>query len=278
MKFSLISNILNKLRRPSNVSFISKRQEFVFVSLLLTAGLVVTQLLSDYRYPMTIVLSLVTYAGSSFVLRRDLKGIKRFTLLILPTLFTTAVTLFYFLLPFRWITRIPVASLYILGMYALFLTENIYNVAANRTIALLRAAHTVGFLITLVTYFLLLSSLLAFRLHAIPTMILIGIITFVLTLQILWAVELTDKIGKRLLDITIIISVIFTQLAWILSYWSVKSTVKALFMTTVFYSIVGLAQQYLVERMYKKTVIEFISVAIIVGLVFLLATNGRGSF
>jgi hypothetical protein len=259
-------------------SFISKRQEFVFISLVLTLGLILTQLLSDYRYPMTVILSLAAYFGSAFALRRDLRGVEFFTLLILPTLFTTAVTLFYFLLPLRWITRIPVAALYILGMYALLLTENIYNVAANRTIALLRAAHTVGFLITLVTYFLLLSTILTFRLHALPTMTFVGGITFILTLQILWAVELTPQLSKRLREITLIISVLFTQFAWILSFWSVKSTMKALLLTTCFYSIVGLSQQYLVERMYRKTIVEFSIVVLVVGVAFLLATNWRGAF
>ena len=62
--------------------------------------------------------------------------------LTLPTLFTAAVGLFYFLLPVRWLTRLPVVILYSIGIYALLLTENIYNVAAERTIALFRAAHS----------------------------------------------------------------------------------------------------------------------------------------
>ena len=63
--------------------------------------------------------------------------------------FYGAVAFFYFLLPVRWLTRIPVVVLYAVGIYALLLTENIYNVAADRTIALLRAAHSVGYLLTL---------------------------------------------------------------------------------------------------------------------------------
>lgn len=278
MKHTFLTYIKNRFGHRGEVPFISKRQEFVIVSFLLTCGLLLTQLLSDYRYPMTIVLSLSAYIGSAFALRWDLEGVEFFTLLTLPTLFTAAVTLFYFLLPLRWITRIPVAALYVVGMYALLLTENIYNVAANRTIALLRAAHTVGFLITLVTYFLLLSTILAFRLHAIPTMFLVGTISFVLILQILWAVELTSTISKRLVHLTIAITVLFTQFSWILAFWSVKSTMKALLLTTCFYSMVGLAQQFLVERMYKKTIVEFFTVAIVVGIIFMLVTNWRGTF
>ncbi len=259
-------------------SFLSKRQEFVLISGILTMGLLLTQLLPDYRYPMVIVLAISAYIGSAFVLRSDLKGIEYVTLLALPAFYTAAITLFYFLLPLRWITRIPVALLYILGMYALLLTENIYNVAANRTIALLRAAHTVGFLITLVTYFLLLSTVLAFRLHAIPTMIITGIISAILTFQILWSIELSPQVNTRIRHISISLALVFTELAWILSFWSVKSTIKALFLTTCFYSLVGMSQQYLVERLYKKTIIEFSSVIIVVGIILFLTTNWRGNF
>jgi hypothetical protein len=257
---------------------LTKRQEFFIMSFLLTIGLVFTQLIPDYRYQMTVILSVLAYVGSAFVLRHDLRGIEFLTLLTLPTLFTAAMTLFYFLLPLRWITRIPIAGLYILGMYALLLTENIYNVAAERSIALLRAAHTVGFLITLVTLFLLLSTIFALRLHALPTMLFVALITAPLMYQILWAIELDAKPKAMLLDLTIILTVLFTQFAWVLSFWSVRSAMKSLLITTLFYSTVGLAQQFLVERMYKKTIIEFTAVSIVVGIIFLLTTNWRGIF
>jgi hypothetical protein len=163
-------------------------------------------------------------------------------------------------------------------MYALLLTENIYNVAANRTIALLRAAHTVGFLITLVTYFLLLSTVLAFRLHAIPTMLLTGIISALLIFQILWSIDLSPTIHPKIRHLTYALVLIFIELSWVLSFWSVKSTIKALFLTTCFYSLVGMAQQYLVEKLYKKTIIEFSSVIVVVGIIVFLTTNWRGNF
>jgi hypothetical protein len=266
-------------RRVSNWRFkewnigLTKRQEFVVISLVLTAGLILTQLIPEYRYQMTVVLSILTYLGSALVLRRDLKGIEYITLLTLPTLFTSAVTLFYFLLPTRWITRIPIASLYIFGMYALLLTENIYNVAAERSIALLRAAHTVGFLLTLITYFLLLSTVFALRENSFFTTGLILIITAPLVFQILWAIELSEKASGRLTHLTIVLTALFTQFAWVLTFWPVKTTIKALLLTTIFYSVAGLAQQYLVERMYRKTIIEFASVSIVVGIIFVITTN-----
>lgn len=257
---------------------LTKRQVFVTVTLLLTAGLLLTQLVShEYRYPMVIILMVVSYFFSALALRRDLRGIEWITLLSLPSLFTASVALFYFLLPVRWLTRIPVVVAYGVGMYALLLTENIYNVAAERSIALLRAAHTVGFLLTLITHFLLVQTLLAFRFNALINTVGTGIISAILLFQTLWAIELKESASDRLKAITFALMIVFMQLAWILSFWPVKPTLQALFLTTVLYSTGGMAQQYLVERLYRKTVVEFTVVSVLVFMLMMLATSWRGN-
>jgi len=256
---------------------ISKRQRFVWATVILTLILVLTQIVpSDYRYACVAALSVFSFILSALCLHEDLKGIEWFTLLILPTLYSAAVALFYFLLPVRWLTRIPVAGLYAFGFYALLLTENIYNVAANRTIALLRAAHSVGFLMTFVTYFLLVQTVFAFRVGPVPNSIGIGIISSVLIFQFLWAMELDDIASRRLVTVTTVLTVVMMQLTWILSFWPVPRMMAALFLSSVFYSLVGMAQQYIIEKMYKKTVIEFFFVCIVISLIFLATTRWRG--
>jgi hypothetical protein len=256
---------------------LTKRQLFVASTLLLTTILVLTQIVpSDYRYICVIALSISTYIFGAICLHEDLKGIEWFTLLILPTLYSAAVALFYFLLPVRWLTRIPIAMLYAFGLYALLLTENIYNVAANRTIALLRAAHSVGFLLSFITYFLLVQTIFAFRFGPFPNILGIGILSFVLIFQSLWAMELEEKASERLISVTVALTAVLTQLTWILSLWPVPRMMAALFIASVFYSLVGMAQQYIVEKMYKKTVIEFFVVCIVISVIFLATTRWRG--
>ncbi len=256
---------------------LSKRQQFVIITLVLTAGLVVTQIAHpDMRYPLVLLLSIASYLLTAFGLREDLRGVEWFTLLTLPALFTAAVLLFYFLLPVRWLTRLPVAILYGVGMYALILTENIYNVAAQRSIALLRAAHSVGFLLTLVTYFLLVSTILSFRLAVGWTGIAVGLVTGALSLQALWSVELEAKLSARVWQISLGIALMMGELAWIFGFWPVQQALIVLFLTTCLYCTVGMAQQYLEDKLYKKTVIEFSSVATIVFVILLIATKWRG--
>lgn len=256
---------------------LSKRQQFVAITLLLTAGLMVTQVVPvDSRYPMVIVFSVAAYFLSAFGLREDLKGAEWITLLALPTLFTAAVLLFYFLLPVRWLTRLPVAVLFAVGMYALLLTENIYNVAAERSIALLRAAHSVGFLLTLVTYFLLISTVFSFRMAAGWTALTVGLVTWILVLQALWSVELEHRVSRRVWQISVCIAIVLAELVWIFEFWPVQQALIVLFLTTTLYCTVGMAQQYLEDKLYKKTAIEFGMVVAIVFIILLIATKWRG--
>ena len=278
MKIPIVARVKKWLFLWSRRPWLPKRQQFVLATISLSAGLLLTQLVSlDLRYPLVFVLAIAAYGLSAFVLRDDLHSIEWLTLLALPTLFTAAVAMFYFLLPVRWLTRLPVAVLYGVGMYALLLTENIYSVAAERTIALLRAAHSVGFLLTLLTYFLLTQTVLAFRFYPVINAILIGLVSFVLVLQSLWAMELTSRVSRRVRDISIAVTLFLINVVWIFSFFPTTGTIKALLFTTLFYSSVGIAQQYLVEKLYKKTLIDFTLVVVIVFCIALIATNWRGN-
>ncbi len=268
--------VIKQIRKWDRDPPLTKRQLFVLITFILTAVLTATQLVSlDYRYPMITVLAVLTFGLCAFGLREDLKSHEWFTLLALPTMFTAAIALFYFLLPTRWLTRVPVAVLYAIGMYALLLTENIYNVAAVRTIALLRAAHSVGFLLTLTTYFLLSQTVLAYRFSGWMNALLIGLVTYLLTAQLLWSMNLEPMIGRRVRELSLIITATLMELTWMLSFLPVRSTIFALFLTTVFYGLSGLGQQYLADRLYKRTIWEFFGVVVIVGVIFLLTLNWR---
>lgn len=275
---NIVTQLKKRFIRWDRRSILSKRQEFVGITLVLTALLLLTQLVSpELRYPFVLVLSVASYFLSALALRDDLHGIEWLTILTLPTLFTTAVALFYFLLPVRWLTRLPIAALYGVGMYALLLTENIYNVAVDRTIALLRAAHSVGFLLTILSYFLLVGAVLAFRFFPVVNAFLVGILSFVLIIATLWSMELSATISRRVWHLSIAITIFLMNMVWIFSFFPTKTTIQSLLFTTLFYSSVGMGQQYLLERLYKKTIIEFVIVAVFVFVITILATSWYGN-
>lgn len=271
--FSRIRNFFTKVKSI----IISKRQQFVIVVFLLTIGLIATQLVQiEQRSLMVVVLGIASFIFSLIVLREDLHGIEYITLGILPTMFTVAVAFFYFLLPVRWLTRLPTALLYALGMYAILLTENIYNVAAERSIQLVRAAHSVGFLTTLVTVFLLYDTVLSFHFSAIINCLLIFAISLPLVLQSLWSMMLEPKLSVGLLQTTLVASFIFCQAAYLLSFWPLNTTIFALFLTTIFYSVNGILQQKIIDRLFANTLREFLGVVIITFLIVLLTASWGG--
>ena len=112
-------------------------------------------------------------------------------------------------------------------MYALLLTENIYNVAADRTIALLRAAHSVGFLLTLVTYFLLVQTVMAFRFPFFLNAIFVGMVSYLLVFQSLWSSVLEESVSRRVGSLSIAIAVALSELAWLFSFGDAVNAYRA---------------------------------------------------
>lgn len=256
----------------------SKRGKFAFIVVILTLGFLTIELSGDLRtrYLLTAGLFLTTYLLSAWGLYEDLAGAEWLTLFILPTMYACAISLFYFLLPVRWLTRLPMAIIFAVGIYAILLVENIYNVAAIRTIQLLRAAHSVGLLMTLFTVFLLLAIIFSLHLPFFWRFFLVFLVSLPLILQSLWAIRLEPKISRETVLYTIVITVIMGELAFVLSFWPIPVILEALFLTTIFYSLVGIVQQFLQERLFKRTQVEFIAVSVIVFILVLLTTRWGG--
>lgn len=264
----MVKKIKRLLRKFSQKFSLTKREKFALVVAGLTLGLLVIQLANfALRYPLTAGLVVLTYVLSAWGLREDLAGVEWVTLFILPTMYAAALTLFYFLLPVRWLTRLPMAIIFAVGMYAILLVENIYNVAAERTIQLLRAAHSVGLLLTLFTVFLFFSVIFSLHLSFSENLLLVFMVSFPAVLQSLWAMKLLEKLDFEIIFYTLVISLGLAELALVFSFWPMPTIIEALFLTTIFYSLVGIVQQHLVERLFRRTLTEFIAV---LGIVFIL--------
>ena len=133
----------------------SKRKRFIATSITLSLGFVGIQFLPEqYRIISIGLLGLLTLLLFFWSLKEGLGFNMTLITLTLPLIFTLGVGFFWFLLPTSPLTRIPIVIFYGFGIYALCLTANIYTVSAIRTIALLRAAKGVGFVLTLLSFFL----------------------------------------------------------------------------------------------------------------------------
>lgn len=253
----------------------SKRQRFVLISILLSLSLVGTQFVRvEYRYQAIVLLGGIAYGLSAWALAEDLKGVEWLTVLILPVLYPISVGLFYFLLPERLLSRLIILGIFGIGMYALLLTENIFSVAAIRTIQLLRAAHAVGFLLTLVTAFFLFDTIWSFRLAFWLNGALVGLASFPLFLQGLWTYRLSEqKIERRTIAYSLYLALALAQLGLVISFWPVTVPVGSLFLVTMAYVGLGISQYHFSGRLFRKTLYEFLGVGMIVLITTFLVTR-----
>lgn len=236
----------------------SKRQKFTLVSIFLTIILLLTQLVSlKFRYPMILIFAVITYLVSVFALWQDIKGIEWLTLFILPTAFSAGVAIFYFLLPVRWLTRLPFALLYGISIYAIYLSENIFNVAAIRTIQLYRAALAISSFLSILTFFFFSNIILSFHFSSLVNFFLFFLLAFLALLVNLWSISLEPYLEKTLVKITFSLSLVVAELALILSFWLVVPLINSLFLTTTFYLLLGIAQAVVSKKPLGSLVWEY---------------------
>ncbi|MEA3355546.1 MAG: hypothetical protein U9Q63_03625 [Patescibacteria group bacterium] len=252
----------------------TKRTKLVITSLLLTLGIFGIQLIDvDARYQAIGLLAGLAYGLSAWALFEDLKGVEWFTVLILPVLYSVSVALFYFLLPERILSKMLILSGFGVSMYALLLTENIFNVAAIRTIQLLRAAHAVGFLLTLVVAFFLWNTIFSFRLMSWWNALLVFVTSLPLILSSLWSVNLEDKLSYEVWNNSLGLSWGLSVLALAISFWPVTIIMASLFLVTGLYVSLGLLQHKLSGKLFKKTAGEYLWVGVVVFMITLFLTR-----
>lgn len=258
----------------SSIRFLTKRRKFILIAFLLSLGLLGTQFISlEWRYQTVGFLGVLAFFLSAWGLRDDLKGIEWLTLLTLPTFYSVSVSLFYFLLPGHLLTRVLILVLFGIGIYALLLTENIFSVAAIRTIQLLRAAQAVGFLLTLLTAFFLIDTIFSFRLAAGWNALLVFFASFPLLLQGIWSAVLEERLSSQTLCYSLSLALCLTELAFFISFWPATIVVVSLFLVTALYIGLGLVQHHFSGRLFKDTILEFVRIGIIVLIIVFLITK-----
>lgn len=255
---------------------ISKRQRFVISVIILSLGLFLSEhLFGKGGFYLVIILSILSDLLFLLSMLGDIRGNLSLQVMILPFLYTLSFGLFYFLVPYRFLTRIAMTSLYAVGLYSLFLSQNIFVVASIRNIALLSGARIVSFVITLISYFFLSTIVFSLDLHILPTSVLLFIFSFLLILQSIWTITLDNSVKSSLLWV-LALSLCLFEISLILWFWPATPALIALFLTGFFYTAVGLSHTWFDKRLFKGVMWEYIWVAVIVFCILILFTSWKG--
>ena len=244
----------------------------------MTLLLLITQTVSfSWRYFSILGLFLLSFLFSTWSLSEGAGSwsVKIITA-ILPSFFSVAVAMFYFLFPESLVYQVFLLIAFGVVIYIVFLTENIFTVATMRTIALSRAAQTVGFLITLLTAFFCYNTIFSFRLFGWWNALLVLAVSFPLFFQALWSAELGKSFDSKTLLFSLIFSLIVGELSLIVSFFPVNVLTGSLFLTCAAYILIGLGSAYLAGRLFRQIVKEYLVVGGLMFLFLLITTSWRG--
>ncbi len=262
-----------KVRNFISRILFSKRQKFIFAVFVLSLGLFIAEfLLGKSAMSIVFVLSLLTVLFLYLILKDDLEDNFSPQVFVLPFFYSLSVGLFYLLVPARFITRIGMTSLFALGLYSLFLCQNIFTVSSIRTIQLLSGARTVSLVLTVLSYFFISNVVFSFHINVFITLLLIFLYTFPLVLQSIWIHTLEKKPFAQVFWV-LSLTICLVELSLFLWFQPSSPTVAALFLTAIFYVLIGLTQAWFEKRLFRSVIFEYFWVSVISFIFLVLFTS-----
>ena len=169
------------------------------------------------------------------------------------------------------------AAFFGLSFYLLLLSQNIFNVSSIRTIPLYRAASTANFLATVFSAFCLFSVIHALNLGFAWNGLAVALISFPLNLQVLWTIEMEERVTPYIIVQSLIISLVLAEMALIFSFWPTESKIRAYavaaVLTSAMYSLLGVTTHHLRDRLSPKIIREYLIFGLIVWFAAFFATT-----
>lgn len=273
----------------------TKRFKFITVAGLIGIMLGLTSLVSiENRLSMLLAVTAISYVLSAWVLFEDLKGLEWITLMILPVMFTLGSGLFANLLPdvvpnllglkfeietamvIGKIVKLLFILMYVLGLYAIYLLENIISVASIRTIQLLRAARSMGFVMTLVVGLLFFLVALSLKLWFYWIGLISFVVTFILSYGHFWSVDIKDESRLVVKLFSLSMAVLTGLLGVVMAFWPVRPFMGGLMMAVYFYTHLGILENYLKNRSHGESLIEYLVFGLIIFIIGFASTSWRG--
>ena len=252
---------------------LTKRQKIVITSFLLSLSLYFFPFASEeIRLWLLFGIILVSYLLSVWSIFRDVSGFEFLTLFTLPTFLAASFAGFIFQFEPENLTRLVLSVIFGVVMYIIMLSEDIFNVSAERNIPLIRAANTVSYLGTLFVSFVIFSLLFGLGLDFwffAPIVVVVGILLFT---QAFWKNELEKTPSPHITINSFVSGVVLGQIALSFSFWPLNPAKVGLALTAAVYVLLGILQHYMKDDLKKSTVLEYLFVAAVV-FVFLVATT-----
>lgn len=256
---------------------LNKRQKIIVVAVILTFGLLSTQLVNfSLRFRFLTGVSILAFLLSLWALWEGINKTKALVILILPTLYTLAVASAYFLLPVRWLTRIPLALFFGLTIYLLLLAQNVFNVSSARTIPLYRAAFTGSFISIIATAFFIFQVIWAFKMIFFFNGLFVAVVSFALSLSLFWAIKMEDRLTGEVLVPGLLLSLIMGELAMAFSFWPMVPLTYSIILISALYVLLGLSVDNARGRVTRGDTGIYLAIVSFIWVLAFLVTSWTG--
>lgn len=250
---------------------LSKRQRFVISVVLLSLGLFFSENYRQFHLYISFCLSLLTVLALFWSNYKDIRENYSPMIFILPFFFTLSFGVFYFLLGDRILNRLILTTFYAIGLYSLFLSQNIFIVSSIRTIALLSSARLVSTVLVLITFVFLTATVFSLRLFLFPTAILVFIYSFFLIAHALWIYTLESSMLPNA-KWTFFLSLCMFELTLILWFWPAHFAFVAVFLMGVLYTLISLTHLWFEKKLFKSSMWEYVWISLVIFVILLFFT------
>ncbi len=269
----IVKPVHNIQHKEMTQGFFDKRQKFIIGIIILSLIFLSIQFnIGQQDIFIVVALAILTNVFLYWAMRHDLKDNMMYTIFILPFFYSLAFGLFYLLIPTRIIFRLILTFIYGLGLYSLFLSQNIFVVGAIRTIQLLTGARIVSFMIAILCFVFLVNTVISLH-FALPIILgLLLLCIYPLTYHSLW-IYVLQKAPFRLSLWSGGVTLCLLEIATVLLFWPSSPTVLALYLGSIFYLFVGLSHVWIERRLFRNVMWEFSWILIVAFLFLFLFTS-----
>jgi hypothetical protein len=253
---------------------LTKRVKISIITILLSVGLFSFPLVEEgLKLYFLAGIVFASYVLSVWSIFQDLEGFEFINLFVLPVLLTLSFGLFIHQFNPGTQVRLLLSVVYGVVVYINLLAENIFNVSAERNIPLLRAARTVGYLVTLFVSFAFFSLLYGLGLSWWVLTIISFVIGTLIFTQAVWQVELEETLSRELLLTSFVAGLLLAQLATALAFWPLTPPKVGLAMTAMVYVTLGILQHMIQKDLTSRAAFEYVFVAFSVFLLLIVTTT-----
>ena len=258
------------IKRRNNLLSVTKRHKFIIGVLLSSFLLFIAEYsLGKSGIVLILLLSALADIFMFWGLKNDLSDNFAPQVFILPFVYTLSFGFWYFLFPQRLIVRAVLTILYAVGLYSVYLSQNIFIVSAIRTIALLSSARTVSLLTTMVSYFFVMNVIFALHLNIALIFPLIFVISVLFMIHSIWTFTLEKGILQNI-SWYLVLALCVSEVSILLWLWPSTPTFISLFLTGFIYILLGLTHVWFERRLFRGVIMEYVWVAVFV-FIFLVA-------